>query len=222
MATSDRPIPTLTACSATRFDRRAMRIASARASIRSTVRTTSAASEDAVAPRAASATPTPAAASAGASFTPSPTMIVAASRPRSRIAASLSAGSQSASTVSTPTIRPTVSAMSARSPVTRTTRLIPAVAQGTDHPRRVGPDRVLEQERAGGFAVDGDEHRERAVQVRATTHLPHPGGWGPADDPVGLAEPHLVAVRRGHAARSRAPRHVLRELQRQPAAVAPR
>jgi len=59
-------------------DRRAIRMASARPSIRSAVSTTSAVSEDAVAPPAANATPTPAAASAGASFTPSPTMMVAA------------------------------------------------------------------------------------------------------------------------------------------------
>ena len=63
-------------------ERRAIRIASATRSSRSTTRTTSAASDDAVAPRAPIATPTSAAASAGASFTPSPTMIV---RPNSRL-----------------------------------------------------------------------------------------------------------------------------------------
>ena len=57
-------------------DLRAIVTTSANRSIRSTVRTTSAVSEDAVLPWAAIATPTAAAASAGASLMPSPTMTV--------------------------------------------------------------------------------------------------------------------------------------------------
>ena len=89
IAAIDSPIPVPTACSATVLDRRAMKMASARAS---TAKTTSAASDEAVAPRAERATPTPAAARAGASLIPSPTMIVAERADSVRMAASLSAG----------------------------------------------------------------------------------------------------------------------------------
>ena len=91
MNPNDRPMPMSTACRAIPFERRAMKIASTRTSRRSTISTTSAASDDAVAPRAARATPTSAAASAGASFKPSPTMIVTPS-PLGPIAATFSAG----------------------------------------------------------------------------------------------------------------------------------
>ena len=220
IATSDSPMPTRTACSAIRFERRAMRIASARASIRSTVSTTSAASEDAVAPRAASATPTPAAASAGASLTPSPTMIVAPCADSRSIAASLSAGSQSASTVSTPTMRPTMSAMSARSPVTSTTRRDPGLAQRAHHPGRVGPDRVLSRNApAGSSSTATKTVSEPSRSARRRTWRTH-GGVVVADDPGRLAEPdpvpadgplqavavHLLDV--GRASRRASPRRV--------------
>jgi hypothetical protein len=68
------------------------------------------------------ATPTPAAARTGASLIPSPTMIVAA-RGLGPDDSKLVARSQSAKTVSTPKIRPTMLAMSARSPVTNTTEV---------------------------------------------------------------------------------------------------
>ena len=194
MATSDRPMPTRTACSAILFERRAIRIASPRASIRSTVSTTSAASEDAVAPRAASATPTPAAASAGASLTPSPTMIVAPFADSRSIAASLSAGSQSASTVSTPTMRPIMSAMSARSPVTSTTRVIPAVRSARTILGASGRIASCSRNAPAGLVVDGGEHRQRAVQVGAPAHLTDPGRGGVTDDPGCLAEPDPVAA----------------------------
>ena len=152
-----------------------MRIASASASTRSTVSTTSAASDDAVAPRAASATPAPAAASAGASLMPSPTMIVAAPADSARDRGSFAAGSQSASTASTPTTRPTMSATSARSPVTSTTRRDAGGAQRPHHPGRVRSDR---DRRAAAHrpavAVDGDEHGERPVQVARRRSLPRP------------------------------------------------
>ena len=127
------------------FDRRAIRIASARASTRSTVSTTSAASDDAVAPRDASATPTPAAASAGASLMPSPTMMVGPLRTRARWRRACPAGSHSASTVSTPTTRPTISAMSDRSPVTRTILVMPPARSAAP----CGARRVGSRPRAG-------------------------------------------------------------------------
>ena len=204
IATSDSPMPTRTACSAIRLERRAMRIASARASIRSTVSTTSAASDEAVGPargeRDARTRPRRA---PGASLTPSPTMIVAPSADSRSIAASLSAGSQSASTVSTPTTRPTMSAMSARSPVTSTTRRIPALRSARTIRGASGRIASCEQERARGLVVDGSEHRQRAVQVGAPAHLPHPHGGFSADDPGRLAEPHPVGRRPCPPGRSR-------------------
>ena len=123
---NDRPIPISTLWTAIPRDRLAIRIASARRSSRSTTRTTSAASEDAVAPRAPMATPTSAAARAGASFTPSPTMTVTPPSPSAFTASTLSVGSRSDRIRSTPIEMPTDSATSGWSPVTITTRLIPA------------------------------------------------------------------------------------------------
>ena len=92
MATNDNVMPTTALCTAMRRDQRAMSIASARRSRRSVVNTMSAASEEAVAPRAPIATPTVAAANAGASLTPSPTITVTARSRSARTAATLSAG----------------------------------------------------------------------------------------------------------------------------------
>ncbi len=119
-------MPATTLCVAMRRERRAMTWASPRRSSRSTVSTTSAASEDTVAPRAPMATPTAARASAGASLMPSPTMIVAPPALSRRTTATLSAGLCSATTSSTPIMAPTAAATSARSPVTITTRRMPA------------------------------------------------------------------------------------------------
>ena len=180
IAASDSPMPTRTACSAIRCERRAMRIASARASIRSTVSTTSAASDEAVAPRAASATPHPAAASAGASLTPSPTMIVSPCADSRSIAASFSAGSQSASTASTPTMRPTMSAMSARSPVTSTTRRIPASRNARTI--RGASGRIASWSRkapAGWSSTAANTVSEPSRSARRRTCRAHSGGFSP-------------------------------------------
>ncbi len=149
--------------------------ASARASIRSTVSTTSAASEDAVAPRAASATPTSAAASPGASLIPSPTMIVGPRRPASRTTWTLSAGDCSQCTSSTPTSRPTDWARSARSPVTRTTCSMPTE-------RRVR-------------SMRGASGRNRSVNSRPAT------GWPPTETKA-VSEPSSSARRRVRRAQS--------------------
>ena len=119
-------MPATTLCVAMRRERRAMRWASPRRSSRSTVSTTSAASEDTVEPRAPMATPTAASASAGASLMPSPTMMVDPLALSRRTTATLSAGVCSATTSSTPIMAPTVAATSCRSPVTMTTRWMPA------------------------------------------------------------------------------------------------
>ncbi len=127
MAPNDRPMPTSTLCSAIERERLAIVMASATRSSRSTISTTSAASLEAVAPRAPIATPTSAAARAGASLIPSPTMIVTPPSARSAsTAATLSEGSRSDSTRSTPSAMPTDSATSGWSPVTITMRLMPA------------------------------------------------------------------------------------------------
>ena len=153
-------MPTSTACSAMRLERWAMRIASASASTRSTIRTTSAASEDAVAPRAARATPTSAAARAGASFTPSPTMIVAASalsvRDRRQLVGRVTIGQHR--------VRANDPAHRFRDVRTVASHqddpLDPRVAQSANHPRRLGTDQVLKEERPCRLTVDRHEHRE--------------------------------------------------------------
>ena len=80
MASRESPMPATTLWVAMARERRAMTTASPSRSSRSTVRTTSAASDEAVAPRAPMATPTSARARAGASLMPSPTMMVGADR----------------------------------------------------------------------------------------------------------------------------------------------
>ena len=217
IATSDSPIPTRTACRAMLFERRAMRIASASASIRSTVSTTSAASDEAVAPRAASATPTPAAASAGASLTPSPTMIVGAARglplDRGELVGRVAVGQHGVDPDDPPDRLRDVGAIAGDQHDPGD----PGLAQRPHHPGRVGPDGVLQQERAGRLVVDGDEHGQRAVELGAAAHLAHPWRRGRADDPGRLAEPDPMAADGALARRSRAPPARLRHLQRQPA-----
>ena len=106
---------------------------SASRSIRSTVSTTSAVSDDAVLPCAAMATPTEAAARAGASLMPSPTMTVGPRCPRPGRRRPSRAGRSRRATASTPTRRPIDSAASARSPVTSTTRSSPAARSSAKH-----------------------------------------------------------------------------------------
>ena len=119
-------------------------------------------------------------------------MIVAPCADSRSIAASLSAGSQSASTVSTPTTRPTMSAMSARSPVTSTTRVIPALRSARTIRGASGRIASCSRNAPAGIAVDGDEHRQRAVQLGAPAHLTGPRRRVVADDPGRLAEPDPV------------------------------
>ena len=76
IATIDIPIPRTTLWTAIERARRAIWTASVRRSSRSTVMTMSAASEEALAPRAPIATPTSARARAGASLSPSPTITI--------------------------------------------------------------------------------------------------------------------------------------------------
>ena len=188
--------------------------------MRSTVSTTSAASEDAVDPRAASATPTPAAASAGASLTPSPTMIVAPRADSRSMAASLSAGSQSASTVSTPTTRPTMSAMSARSPVTSTTRVMPAARNARTI--RGASGRIASCSRnapAGSSSTATKTVSEPSRSARRRTWRTHGGGSSPTIQD-GLAEPDPVAADGALQAVAVHLPDVVRHLQGQPAAGA--
>lgn len=88
----------------------------------------------------------------------------------------------------------------------------PDLAQRRHHAWRVRAHGVLEQERAGRRAVDGDEDREAPVERGAAAHLSQPGRVVGADDPPSLAEAdpgvadaaleavavHLVDVRREH------------------------
>ena len=82
----------------------------------------------------------------------------------------------------------------------------PDLAQGRHHARRVGPHRVLEEEGAGGVAVDGDEHREAPVERRPAAHLAQPRRVVVADDPPRLAEPDPSCPPTTPRGRSRAPR----------------
>ena len=72
--------------------------------------------------------------------------------------------------------------------------MMPACAQRPNHPGRVGPDRVVEEEGAPGLIVDGGEDGQRAVQVGTSTYLAYPRRRVIADNPGGLAEPHPVVA----------------------------
>ena len=189
IAASDSPMPTRTACSAIRFERRAMKMASARASIRSTVSTTSAASDDAVAPRAASATP-----DAGGGERGSVVDAVAdhdrravrgLGLDRGELVGRVAVGQHGVDADDPPDHVGDVGAVAGD----QDHRGDPGVAQGPHHPGRVGPDRVLEQEGARGLVVDRAEYGQRAVQVGAPAHLARPRRLVLADDPRRLAEP---------------------------------
>ena len=111
---SDITMPASALCTAIRRARRAISIASASRSSRSVVSTTSAASEEAVAPRAPIATRTVAAASAGASLRPSPTITVTARCASARTPATLLAGVLLSAHLVQPQDRPTSRAGSGR------------------------------------------------------------------------------------------------------------
>ncbi len=119
-------MPTAALCTAMPRARRAMLMASARRSSRSVVSTMSAASDEAVEPRAPIAIPTVAAARAGASLTPSPTMTEVAVSLSARTQATFPSGVCSACTQSSPSTVATSRAGSARSPVSMTRRCNPA------------------------------------------------------------------------------------------------
>ena len=194
MAARDMAIPARTLCRAIRRVRRASAVTSPSRSRRSTVSTASAACDEAVAPRAPMATPTSASASAGASLMPSPTMIVGAWRRSIWTASSFSAGVRSARTSSTPITAPTDLATSARSPVTMTIRLMPPRRSARIVLPGVRPDRIIEDQDAGGLAVNGHEDRQRTVEPGLAA-----GGLGPrrgAGDtgPGGLAHRHPVTA----------------------------
>ena len=87
-------------------------------------------------------------------------------------------------------MRPTVSAASARSPVSSTTGGS-GLTQAVDHAGSVGPDHVLEEERADRPSVDRGEDRHRPVETGAPPYPPHPVGARLGDDPVTLAERDL-------------------------------
>ena len=168
------PIPITTLCSAIRRERRAIEMASAIRSRRSTIRTMSAASDDAVAPRAPIATPTSAAASAGASFRPSPTKIVTPSSRSASTAFTFSAGSRSDRTRSTPSAAPTDSATSGWSPVTMTTRLIPArrsvrITRGESG--RIGSSMTSAPAMAPSTAMNTHDEPSSAVRRRTSRAL---------------------------------------------------
>ena len=126
IATPDIAMPATMLCTAMPRARFAMETASETRSSRSVRMTTSAASDDALAPLAPMAMPTFAAANAGASLMPSPTITVGCKRCSVATASTLSDGTRSASTASRSSAAPMVSAASARSPVSMTMRETPA------------------------------------------------------------------------------------------------
>ncbi len=152
----------------------AIAIASATRSSRSTISTTSAASLEAVAPRAPIATPTSAAASAGASLMPSPTMIVTPSPALGLHRLDLVGG-----------IPLGEDPVDAERDADRLGHvgMVPGhhhdapdagAAQRPDHPGRVRADRVVDHDRAGDLAVDGDEHAARSLQRRPAPDVARP------------------------------------------------
>ena len=177
IATTDIPIPRTTLWTAIERARRAIWTASVKRSSRSTAMTMSAASEDALAPRAPIATPTSARARAGASLRPSPTITIGpeASVRSAWTTSTFSDGTRSASTTSTPMADPTASATDALSPVTITIRREADPPQRADRPRGLGAERVVHDHGAADRIVDPDERARRALDR------------GPAPDVAGPA-----------------------------------
>ncbi len=185
--------------------------------------TTSAASDDAVAPRAPIATPTSASARAGASLMPSPTMIVlpgAALEPdRVDLLGRRAFGEDFVDADDrTDGLRVLFAVAGHHDDAADA-----VAAQLADRARGVGADRVVEQQRADGHAVDLDEDRERAVELGAAAHglapssalagaeiqlaLPTATRW-PSTMPAHAVTGHLLDVvgqRQREAARAGAP-----------------
>ena len=152
--------------------------------------TMSAASDDAVAPRAPIATPTSAAARAGASLMPSPIITVPpGALIRSALTAStFSIGVRSARTPSTPMAAPTVSATAGWSPVTITIRWMPACRKQPERAWGLRADGVLHDEHAGEAVIDVHEDRHRALELDPVDRRPSPGRKRPETDPFPTAE----------------------------------
>ena len=190
--TNDRPMPITTLWTAIPRERRAIRIASATRSSRSTTKTTSAASDDAVA-RAPIATPT-SAASAGASFTPSPTMIVGPNSPClhgvhlvGRIPLGQDAVDPDRDADGLGDVRVVAGhhhhAVDPRSP------------QDADHAGRVRANRVLQDDGAGDLAIDRDHHARRSLHRAAPPDIASlERERCSTRDPASLAEPYVPSV----------------------------
>ena len=101
-----------------------------------------------------------------------------------------------------------------------TTRHDAAAPKVTDGARGVRANRVVEQERAGGLAIDGDEHGERAVELGTSADGLGPSGIGgqrchprglpdrdrlAGDDTTHAAPGHLLDLVGASRARARAP-----------------
>ena len=158
--------------------RRAIWTASVRRSSRSTVMTMSAASEEALAPRAPIATPTSARARAGASLSPSPTITIGpeASDRSAWTASTFSDGTRSARTASTPMADPMMSATAALSPVTITIRVKPIrrserIARGVSG--RSGSSRTSAPRTASSIRTKA--HVEPSIAARRRTSRAHRG-----------------------------------------------
>ena len=208
MAASDMPMPASTLCMAIRRVRRASTATSPRRPIWSTVRTASAASDDAVEPRAPMAIPTSARASAGASLIPSPVMITGARRCSRRTTSSLSAGVSSAITSSTPVSAPTALGCFRAVAGRQHDPADSALAQRPDGLPGIGAEPVLEQQHARRPAVDGGEHRQRAVQPGPAARGPDPRLGFRGARPPGAPQPDHAAADRARDALPRYLGHV--------------
>ena len=218
IASIDSPMPTPMLSTAMRRARCAMTIASPTRSSRSARITTSAASEEALAPRAPIAMPTSAAASAGASLIPSPTMTVGLMRCSVRTASTLSEGTRSANTTSKSRAAPMVCAAAARSPVIMPIRATPAARKASDRARRIGTQFIGEQERADRPFVDGEEHHQSRAPRGAARGAQRPcvGRTMSKDDVVGTGA-HAFAFDKAIEAGTGGLAHVLGHRQRQAA-----
>ena len=125
---------------------------------------------------------------AGASFTPSPTMIVGPMCRSNRTASTFSDGVRSANTSSTPVTAPTISAISERSPVTKTARLMPARRKFRSVRARVGTHGVVEED-ADGDPVDADEHSGRSIELGPTPESRAPSPWAGPRRPTTAGRP---------------------------------